>query len=281
MKKSKDWVRQEDLDEKLDEFVEEMGGIPPGMKPNEIADRLGLTANGEFYRKFRDWKRRRDAKADLPDLAIPEQARTELEGVLAETRELVMDQFVRVVRSVAGDIDRTANLRVKGAERRATECEADTENVLERWNETERDLEFARKRALSAERDAEKLRREVDRLRGQLDERARQLAEARTAAASVNIKGRQGDVGQNDSGNHRSSKEGGGLVNPPADQADVGKEALSVSEPSSSEPEEREPSGSAKSSTNEDDGHQVHQAELSLDSASLPAKGEARDGEND
>lgn len=281
MKKSKDWVRQEDLDEKLDEFVEELGGIPPGMKPNEIADRLGLNANGDFYCKFRDWKRRRDAEADLPDLEIPEEARRELEGVLAETRELVIDHFVRVVRSVAGDIDRMATLRVKAAERRATESEADTENVLERWNDTERDLEVARERAVSADREAEKLRREVDRLRGQLDERARQLAEARAEAASVNIKGRQGDIGQSDSGKPRSGEEGSGLANAPAVPADAGREAPSVSEPSSSEPGKCGPSGSAKSSTNEDDGHQVHQAELSLDSASLPAKGEARDGEND
>ena len=67
-----------------------------------------------------------------------------------------------------------------------------------------------------------------------------------------------------------------------SDGADVPEtEASSVSEPSSSEPEKCGPSGPAKSSTNEDDGHQVHQAELSLDSASLPGKGEARDGEND
>ncbi|GMN01656.1 hypothetical protein MTsPCn3_03860 [Erythrobacter sp. MTPC3] len=281
MKKSKNWVRQEDLDEKLDGFVEEMGGIPPGMKPNEIADRLGLTANGEFYRKFRDWKRRRDAEADLPALEIPEEARIELESVLAETHDLVMDQFVRVVRSVAGDIDRTATLRVRAAERRAADCEADTENVLERWNETERDLEVARERALSAEREAEKLRREVDRLRGQLDERARQLAEARADAASGNIKGRKGDVGESDSGKPRSGMEGGSLARPPAHPAEVGEEVSSASEPSSSEPEKCGPSGSAKSSSNEDDGHQVHQAELSLDSASLPGKWEARDGEND
>lgn len=50
MKKSSDWVRQQDLDKKLDQLVEERGCTPAELIPYDAAKALGIEPSGEFYR---------------------------------------------------------------------------------------------------------------------------------------------------------------------------------------------------------------------------------------
>ena len=271
MKKMKDWVRQEDLDAKLDGFVEEHGQVPAGMTPNEVAERLGVTANGNFYLMFRDWKRRHDAEAALPHLDIPDEVRTELETVLSEANEQVMDQFTRVVRTIAGDIDRSAALRIKDAERRAADAESATEHVLERWTETEKDFEAARDRAATAQKELDELRREADRLRGQLDERERLMAE---------LQGRARQKAGSQAGINNATT----AVSVRADAAQEAKAstlgAPNEGEAFAPEPGKGGPKGPAQSSINEDDGN-AHQTELSLGNTDDAVQAEAGDDEND
>ncbi len=272
MKKMKDWVRQEDLDAKLDLFVEETGQMPAGMTPNEVAEKLGVTANGNFYRQFRDWKHRRDAEAAMPPLDIPDEVRAELEIVLSEASDQVMDQFARVVRTIAGDIDRSAALRVKDAERRAAEAEAETEHVLERWTETEKDLEATRQRAADARKDSEEMRRVADRLLGQLDERGRLLAELE-------------DRVRHQTGSDTDTADPAAPVPPDADEAQNSKgssqDAANEDKVSDTEPVEVGPTGPTQSSISEDDGKNVHQTEMSLGNTDDAVQAEVGDDEND
>uniref|UniRef100_UPI0035936225 hypothetical protein n=1 Tax=Blastomonas sp. TaxID=1909299 RepID=UPI0035936225 len=143
MKKSKDWVRNPAFDKLLDAYVEQNGEFPADMLPNEIAGLLGLTANGEFYKKHRAWKRRREAAANLPAMDIPCEAKAELTNILAATTEDVLNHFVRTVRTVAGDIIRTADLGVADANRRAAEAEAELAEVLDAWTVTEGERDAA------------------------------------------------------------------------------------------------------------------------------------------
>ncbi|KZY58149.1 hypothetical protein A3736_15290 [Erythrobacter sp. HI0063] len=272
MKKMKDWVRQEDLDAKLDGFVKEAGQLPAGMTPNEVAEKLGITANGNFYRQFRDWKHRREAEAAMPPLEIPDEVRTELVNVLSEASDLVMDQFARVVRSIAGDIDRSAALRVRDAERRAAEAEAETEHVLERWTETEKELEATRHKAAEARKDSEEMRRVADRLLGQLDERGRLLA------------GLEDRVRQQ-SGSDKDAAHQATPVPPEAEELRNAKaspeDATNEDKMTGTEPVVVGPAGPTQSSINEDDGKDVHQTELSLGNTDDAVQAEAGDDEND
>ena len=272
MKKMRDWVRQEDLDAKLDEFVEDTGQVPAGMTPNEVAEKLGVTANGKFYRQFRDWKHRRDAEAAMPPLDIPDEVRAELESVLSEANEQVMDQFARVVRAIAGDIDRSAALRVKDSERRAAEAEAETEDLLNRWTETEEALEAMRQRAADARKDSEEMRRVADRLLGQLDERGRLLAELE-------------DRVRQQAGSEKDAAHPATPVPPEAEEVQNAKaspkDAKNEDKMTATEPVEVGPKGPTQSSNKEGDGNDVHHTELSLGNTDDAVQAEAGDDEND
>lgn len=272
MKKMRDWVRQEDLDAKLDEFVEDTGQVPAGMTPNEVAEKLGVTANGKFYRQFRDWKHRRDAEAAMPPLDIPDEVRTELENVLSEANEQVMEQFARVVRGIAGDIDRSAALRVRDAERRAAEAKADAEHILERWTETEKDFEAARDWAATVQKEADELRREADRLRGQYEERGKLLAQLQGQASQPAV-----SRADTNSAAMAVSPDVDGLGGPKPAAPNLRKEG----DPSIPEPIKGGPERPVQSSTTKGDGKNVHHTELSLGNTDDAVQAEAGDDEND
>ena len=268
----KDWVRQEDLDAKLDEFVGETGQVPAGMTPNEVAEKLGVTANGKFYRQFRDWKHRRDAEAAMPPLDIPEEVRAELENVLSEANEQVMEQFARVVRGIAGDIDRSAALRVRDAERRAAEAKAEADHILERWTETEKDFEAARDWAATVQKEVDELRREADRLRGQSEERGRLLAQLQGQAS-------QPDASRADTNSAAMAISPGvdGTGGPKLAAPNPRKEG----DPSIPEPIKGGPERPVQSSTTKGDGKNVHHTELPLGNTDDAVQAEAGDDAND
>ena len=262
MKKSKDWVRQEDLDAKLDAFVEPIGGIPPDMTICEVAERLGVTPSGEFYKKFRDWKRRHEANADLPAMGVPSDYMAHLRGVLDRMVDDVMATFAATARSVAGDIGRTAELRVSDAERRAAKAETEVEEVLDQWSETERKLAGALARAAIAEEIVCKLRRELDHLSGRLEERDSLLQTLRPRAASgenpAAPKDRVAPEVQ-ETLPERPSRDNSEPADGATGRASERENGIDAVEPNAARSRGRE-----QSSISEADGPQAQQAELSL-----------------
>ena len=282
MKKSKDWRRQEVIDAKLDQFVVQMAGLPAGMSRCQVAAEIGVPADPEFYKKYMDWKRRRDAEADLPTLDIPPEAETALRKILKDAVDDVMASFAHTLRSVAGDVDRTAGLRVKDAERRAAERETYADELLEKWTETEHDLVAAQDRCTVADREVEKLTRALDHLGGRLLEKEDQIKALRSDPATANGATATTAPDVNVAAAIPSSAaagidaKGDGAIREGSAHREVGN-----GRPPAIEPKPGGPERPNQSSTIEDDGPVDHQAEMSLVETDNADKAEAGNDEHD
>lgn len=280
MKKSKDWVRQEDLDKKLEALVEHLGEILESMTICEVAQRLGVEANGEFYRKFRDWKLRQEGVAQAPAIGMPSDAKAQLRSALDRMADQVMDIAGATILRVGGDYARTAELRVIDAERRVAAAEAREEYLLGKWTETETKLDFALERADLAEAEVGKLTREIDWLYGRLEERGAVREELRRERVSegtpAEMTGRPQAARVEPAALDRGIPRNEATSGPGASSSLLGTRR----EAPTAEPNPRGPRGPEQPSTNEADGQQVRQAELSLVEKVNAEKAEANNDEN-
>ncbi|WP_375271094.1 hypothetical protein [Sphingomonas sp.] len=171
MKKSGDWVRQPGLDKKLDQLVEERGCTPAEVIPYDAAKALEIEPSGEFYRKVRDWKQRRAAENHAPVMEVPPHVQAEFRETVDRFAAEAMSSFLRAVRSVGGDLDRVATLRITDAERRADDAQAEVNGLLDHWTDAEAQRDAALAKVADLEEALADAKRRADVLTVRLEER--------------------------------------------------------------------------------------------------------------
>lgn len=185
MKKSKDWVYQEDLLKKVKAWFTSNSGGAEDKTPNQIAGEIGVTSNGKFYKAYTEVVRLREAEAELPALDIPSEVKAEFQNVLSIMTCDATDAFLRTVRAVAGDIDRSADLRIMDAQRRAANAVAERDGLVDRWIATEEERDAALEELGALQQRVDELQRQVDRLEGRLAEREFIAAANRNAVLGI------------------------------------------------------------------------------------------------
>lgn len=185
MKKSSDWVRQPDLDKMLDQLVEERGCTPAELIPYDAAKALGIEPSGEFYRKMRDWKQRRAAECDAPVMEVPPHVQAEFRETVDRFANDAMADFVRAVRLIGGDLNRSAMLRVADAERRAEDARAEVDGLLDHWTTAEAERDAARNRVAELEHALADTQRREEALIVRLEERDALLRRVKLTTADT------------------------------------------------------------------------------------------------
>lgn len=175
MKKSTEWVRQPALDKMLDQLVEDRGCTPAELNIYDAAKVLEIEPNGEFYKKVRDWKKRRTAESERPTVEVPAHVHADLQAMFDQLSSDGMSRVLRAVGELAGVANRHATSRIADAERQADDARAEVDELVDRWTdaETKRDAAFVKIDELEADL-ADVLRRE-ERLLIRLEERDRLL----------------------------------------------------------------------------------------------------------
>ncbi|MGB3752448.1 MAG: hypothetical protein WA954_00945 [Parerythrobacter sp.] len=170
MKKSDEWFREGELEKKFDDIAEERAITPPEMKPNEIAEELGCSASGSFYKRFRIWKASRQAEMDRPILEVSPKAKEEFKRIIAENSQKMLESCENQLRIVGGALDHAAKLRTAEAERSAAEATESESDLIENLIrvEDERDEGLAQIDKLASE--LQEMRSKYDRLAGRVDE---------------------------------------------------------------------------------------------------------------
>lgn len=192
MKDSNGWVRQPMVDKAADEIVAARGCTPAEITPYQVAKHLGCEPNGALYAKVRDWRRRRQDEMGLAAIDVPPGAETEFRKMLEQLTADATDHFVRTVRMVGSDLDRTAALRVADAERRRVEAEGETAEVLDLCQKAEADLAAATARIGVLEDALAQAQRREDILRGRLEQREADAAKTGTTAETDAIVAAEG-----------------------------------------------------------------------------------------
>lgn len=136
-----------------------------------MAKHLGCEPNGALYAKVRDWRRRRQEELGLAAIDVPPGAESGFRAILDQLTADATDHFVRTIRLVGSDIDRSAALRVTDAERRRNEAQAETAEVLELCQRAEAALAAAMARIGALEQTLAEAQRREDVLRGRLEQR--------------------------------------------------------------------------------------------------------------
>lgn len=183
MKKSSEWVRQAALDKMLDQLVEERGCTPAELIAYDAAKALGIEPSGEFYKKFRDWKQRRVAERDAPVMEVPPHVQADFRETVDHFAGEAMTAFLRAVRVIGGDLNRTAMLRVADAERRAEDAQAEVNSLIDHWTEAEAKRDTATARVAELEQALEDAQRREDVLTARLEERDALLKMVKLAAS--------------------------------------------------------------------------------------------------
>jgi len=187
VKDSYEWVRQPMVDKAADEVVAARGCTPTEVTPYQVARHLGCEPNGALYAKVRDWRRRRQDEIGLAAIDMPAGAETDFRAMLEQLTLQAVDHFVRTVRMVSGDLDRTAAMRVADAERRRVEAESETAEVLDLCQKAEAELSAATVRIDALEDALAQAQRREDVLRGRLDQREADAARHDTTAEPEEI----------------------------------------------------------------------------------------------
>ena len=187
MKNSDAWVRQPMVDKAADEDIAARGCTPAEVTPYQVARHLGCEPNGALYAKVRDWRRRRQDEMGLATIDMPAGAEGDFRAMLEQLTTQAVDHFVRTVRMVGGDLDRTAAMRIADAERRRVEAESETAEVLDLCQKAETDLAAATVRIGTLEDALAQAQRREDVLRGRLDQREADAAGHDTTAGPEKI----------------------------------------------------------------------------------------------
>lgn len=187
MKDSHEWVRQPMVDKAADEIVAVRGCAPAEVTPYQVARHLGCEPNGSVYAKVRDWRRRRSDEMGTAAIDMPAGAEADFRALLEQLTLQAVDHFVRTVRTVGGNLDRTAAMRVADAERRRVEAESETAEVLDLCQKAEAELSAATVRIGALENALAQAQRREDVLRGRLEQSQADAAGYDTTAGSEEI----------------------------------------------------------------------------------------------
>jgi hypothetical protein len=187
VKNSNEWVRQPMVDKAADEITAGQKCTPAEVTPYQVAKRLDCEPNGALYAKVRDWRRRRQDEMGLVAIDLPAGAETEFRAMLENLTTEATDHFVRTVRMVGSDLDRTAALRIADAERRRVEAESETAEVLELCQHAELDLGAANTRIGELEEALAQAQRREDMLRGRLEQRDADAAKPGTTTETDEV----------------------------------------------------------------------------------------------
>lgn len=187
MKDSHEWVRQPMVDKAADEIVAARGCTPAEVTPYQVAKHLSCEPNGSLYAKVRDWRRRRQDEMGLAAIDMPAGAEADFRALLEQLTMQALDHFVRTVRLVGGDLDRTAAMRVADAERRRVDAESETAEVLDLCQKAEAGLSAAAVRIDALEDALAQAQRREYILRGRLEQREADAGRHDTTARSEEI----------------------------------------------------------------------------------------------
>ena len=185
MKKKREWNSDEELRSLIENMSDELGGFPPDMSRCEIAELVGVTPNGKFYRVYDSWKQscREDAAATVVE--IPQHALSGFDVYVDLFTKDLRQEFITLVRRILSEIYGAAELRVADAEQRARREQEEREDLLKILERTEEERDDALRREKVWSEKAHKLQRDKDRLYGRLEEQAAQNAVARAANESA------------------------------------------------------------------------------------------------
>ncbi|MDJ0278817.1 hypothetical protein QLH51_18655 [Sphingomonas sp. 2R-10] len=175
------------VDKAADEIVAARGCTPAEVTPYQVARHLNCEPNGLLYSKVRDWRRRRQDEIGLAAIDMPAGTEADFRAMLELLTTQAFDHFVRTVRMVGGDLDRTAAMRVADADRRRVEAESETAEVLDLCQAAEAGLAAATVRIGALEDALAQAQRREDVLRGRLDQREADAAGHDTTAGSEKI----------------------------------------------------------------------------------------------
>jgi len=187
VKDSNEWVRQPMVDKAADEIVAARGCTPAEVTPYRVAKHLGCEPNGALYANVRDWRRRRQDEMGLAAIDMPAGAETEFRAMLEKLTTEATDHFVRTVRILGTDLDRTAALRIADAERRRVEAESETAEILDLCQNAESDLAAAHAKVGLLEDALAQAQRREDMLRGRLEQRDADAAKLGTTTEPVKV----------------------------------------------------------------------------------------------
>lgn len=175
------------VDKAADEVAAARGCTPAEITPYSVARHLGCEPNSALYAKVRDWRRRRQDEIGLATIDMPAGAEAGFRAMLEQLTTQAVDHFVRTVRMVGGDLDRTAAMRVADAERRRVEAESETAEVLDLCQQAEAGLSAAAVRIDALEDALAQAQRREDVLRGRLEQREADAARHDMTAGSEEI----------------------------------------------------------------------------------------------
>lgn len=170
MKKSEEWLREGELEKKLDELIEQEAVTPSELKANKVAEELGCSPSGSFYKRFNAWKASCEAEMDRPILEVSPQAKEELKRIIDEHSGRMLEGCENHLRMVGGALDHAAKLRTAEAERTVAEAEESERELIDNLIrvESERDEGLAH---------IDKLNGELQELRSKHDRLARRVEE--------------------------------------------------------------------------------------------------------
>lgn len=174
------------VDKAAGEVVAAIGCIPAEITPYQVARHLGCEPNSALYARVRDCRRRRQEKMGLATIDMPAGAETESRAMLEHLTRQGGVHFVRTVRMVDVDLDRTAVFRVADAERRRVEVESETAEVLDLC-QAEAGLTAVTVRIGAIEDALAQAQRREDVLRGRLEQRDAHAAVRDTTAGPGEI----------------------------------------------------------------------------------------------
>lgn len=214
VKESNEWVRQQQVDKAADEILADRQCDVSEVKAYQVAKRLDCDANGAIHAKVRDWRHRRRAEMETAAIDIPPGFQAQFRGILDRMVMEAGDHFVRAVRSVGGDLDRSATLRVTDAERRRDEAEEETAEIVELCQKTEAKLADAHTRIAALEQALADAQRREDTLRGRLEQRQADAA----VSAGPQAQPDQSVTRAADTGTDNSAQHVMGFVDPDGGQ---------------------------------------------------------------
>lgn len=122
-------------------------------------------------RMVRDWKQRHAAEHDAPVMEVLPHVQAEFRETIDRFAGEAMTSFLRVMRSVGGDLNRVATLRITDAERRADDAQAEVNGLLDFWTAAEAERDAALARVAELEQSPADARHQEQALTVRLDER--------------------------------------------------------------------------------------------------------------
>lgn len=170
MKGSKDWIRQDMVDQAADEYVAANNCEPRDLTAFRLSKILGCHPNKALHDKVNDWKRRRGETPEEAGVDLPAGVEAAFKAYMDQVAVEATRSLVRSAREVAVAIDRAANLRVSDAQRRQRDSENELAELLQAVEEAHTENDELRASVEALKGALEEAQRRTDRLLGLLEQ---------------------------------------------------------------------------------------------------------------